>query len=269
MSQYQRTPTLPQVLEASREASKRQIRVALPCQVISYDPLTQTADVQPLVDDWAEQPDGTFAPAPFAALPHVPVAFPGAGGFRITFPVQPGDTGQIICNDLSMDLWQQQGGHVSPSDRRRHHLSDAVFYPGLHPDNAPWGTAGSSSLTVGADAGPQAVFRSGGIELGSNEAVAPVDFLVKGTTYRAAEDVMLTALGAAQAAVATALATAATQLGVAGANLISTPPTAAAALIAAGGGLAGAAGALAAFATALTAFESAALDYLSVIVKTA
>ncbi len=175
MSQQQRSPSYGQVLDKVREVTMRQIKVAFPCSVQAYDPLTQTVDLLPLIDPQVEQEDGTFVALPLPVLPHVPVAFPAAGGFRITFPLKIGDTGQVIVSDLSMDLWQQQGGHVSPKDQRSHHHADAVFYPGLHPDNASWTGAGGNGMTIGPDNGPQIVLRQNQVELGGNDGTPPTD----------------------------------------------------------------------------------------------
>ncbi len=177
MSQWQRSPSFGQVLDAVRASTKQQIRVALPCAVQAYDPTTQTVDVQPLIDDQIQQEDGTFLPAPFPVLSHVPVAFPAGGGFRLTFPLQVGDTGQVLISDLSMDTWQKQGGRVSPTEGRRHDIADAVFYPGLHPDSAPWIGASLNALTLGPDRGPQIVLRTAQIELGGSDMDIPTDFV--------------------------------------------------------------------------------------------
>ena len=56
--------------------------------------------------------------------------FPGAGGYRITFPVAEGDTGLLLFAESSLDKWLVSGGTVDPEDDRRHDLTDAVFLPG-------------------------------------------------------------------------------------------------------------------------------------------
>lgn len=175
MSQYQRSPTFGQVIDRLRETTKAQIRVALPCKVLLYDPVTQTVDVQPLIDDRIQQEDGTFTALPFPVLPHVPVAFPAGGGFRLTFPLQLGDTGQVLFNDLSIDTWQNQGGHAQAPDGRRHDISDAVFYPGLHADPQAWHGASVNAVTLGADTGPQIVVRANQLEFGGNDSTPPTD----------------------------------------------------------------------------------------------
>jgi hypothetical protein len=177
VSENQRSPTIGQVFARHREVTKRQIRVAMPAQVLAFDPATQTVDVQPLVDDQTQQEDGTFEPLPFPVLTHVPVGFMAAGGFRITLPVTAGDTGQVVVNDLSLDLWKQQGGHVTPKEQRRHHIADATFYPGMHPDNASWTGVSASGVTIGKDGGPQIVLRAGTIEFGGSDLAPPADFV--------------------------------------------------------------------------------------------
>lgn len=203
MIEYERSPTFGQVLDRLRESAKRQTHVAMPGQVQSYDVSTQTADVQPLIDDQLEQEDGSFKATKFPVCTHVPVAFPGAAGFRLTFPVRPGDTGLLIFCDLSTDAWQQQSGHQSPKEQRRHHMADAVFFPGLHADPQAFGSAGASSATLGPDGGPQLVMRSGTIEVGGSESVPPTDFMVKGTSLVTALATLDTAWGVYMTALTT------------------------------------------------------------------
>lgn len=256
ISDWQRSPTLQQVLERLRKSIFAGLRVSLPAVVQAYDPSTQTVDAHPQIQDSVQMEDGSVQPLPWEVVPHVPVAFPSGGGFRLTFPIQPGDTGLLVFADRGIDLWQQQGGEGSPVDDRRHHLSDAIFVPGVHPDNAAWSGASVSAITLGKDGGPQIVARSGTIELGGSDLVPPVNAAVLGTVYRAAEDSLFIALG-------TALAGAGAGLASAGAD-----PTFQPAFPAAAGFLAAAGAALNAFAAALTAFTAAEAGYLSTIVKT-
>lgn len=251
---YQRSPNLGQTLNKAIDTAKRQIRVSFPASVQAYDPTTQTVDVQVLTDDQTQQEDGTFTALPYPVLTHVPVGFLAAGGFRITMPVAPGDTGQVLVCDHSIDAWKQQGGHTSPSERRRHHIADAVFYPGLHPDNASWTGASLTGVTIGKDGGPQIVIRAGTIELGGSDAVPPVNFAILGTAYRTAEDTLFGALG-------TALAGAGAGLASMGADV-----TFSGAYPAAAGFAAAAGAALETFAAALVAFELNVLEYISTTV---
>jgi hypothetical protein len=84
---------------------------------------------------------------------------------------------------LSIDAWKQLGGRQSPLEQRRHHIADAVFYPGAHPDNKSWTGADGSGMTLGADGGTQVVLRPSSVELGASDASPPSNFALKGTAF--------------------------------------------------------------------------------------
>lgn len=165
--------SLTSLLDAAHGRTMREIRVAAPAAVTRYDATRQVVDVQPQLADyfWTDTDDveQVFG----GVVPNVPVVFPGAGGFRLTFPVQVGDTVLLVFADRSLDAWQDQGGKRAPNDLRRHHISDAVAIPGLHPNPKAWTGASTSNMTLGKDGGPQVTISPSDIELGgTDETVA-------------------------------------------------------------------------------------------------
>jgi hypothetical protein len=106
------------------------IHTAMPGEVVSFDPLTQTATVQPELQRLLE---GADAPESISPIEDVPVAMPGGGNFWINLDIQPGDTGIIIWSERSIANWLNQGGQVDPDDSRKFDLSDAMFIPGINP----------------------------------------------------------------------------------------------------------------------------------------
>lgn len=62
----------------------------------------------------------------------VPVIYPGAGNYSITFPIKPGDTGLALFSQRSIDAWLD-GKTTIPNNIRLHDMSDALFLPGLRP----------------------------------------------------------------------------------------------------------------------------------------
>lgn len=146
-----RTPTLAALLNRFKAQAFADLRVSMPARVEKYDDATQLADVQPLLKDSYVDEDGERQIARLPVVTNVPVVFPGGGGMRITFPVRAGDTVLLVFSDRSIDSWLAQGGEASPEDERRHHLSDAVAIPGLHPNNAAWSGTESGVVTIGED----------------------------------------------------------------------------------------------------------------------
>lgn len=153
-----RTPTLAELLSAFRDGVFRDLRVALPGRVESFDAITGTADVQPMVREAVEGTDGAVSQVSLPVLTGVPIMFPGGGGLRITFPMAQGDFVWLHFGDRSIDAWLDQGSEGSPVDTRRHALSDAVAYPGIRPTNSPWQNVESGVITAGLDSASSSDF---------------------------------------------------------------------------------------------------------------
>lgn len=154
-----RTLSLAELLQKAIASRLLDVHTAIPGRVQSYDASTQTADVQPLIKAKHRGEDSSLVTESLPVIPHVPVVFPGAGGMRITFPMQRGDTVLLVFSEASLDIWQNQGGGpVDPLDVRRFHLSDAIAIPGLHDDKTPWGHADAGVVTIGSDSAANSDF---------------------------------------------------------------------------------------------------------------
>lgn len=174
------TPTLAEVLGAALDASARGLRVALPARVESYDPATQQVSAQPLVLEGFVGEDGERATERLPVINGVPVVFPGAGGFRVTFPVAVGDTVLLVFSSSSIDRWLALGGEVDPQDDRRHSINDAVAIPGLR-DFAHSLASTPSTMSLGKDGGPTIEISGTDIQAGgSNNLVTRAEFLSHG-----------------------------------------------------------------------------------------
>lgn len=145
-----RSPQLAELLNHVKDRWAADVRVALPGRVEKYDAQTQLVDVKPLVNDRFEVADGVQS-LELPVIPSVPLMFPGAGGFHITFPVQKGDEVLLIFSDKSIDAWQNQGGISDPDDARRHHLTDAIAIPGLHNNKGSISSVSTSIVEIGKD----------------------------------------------------------------------------------------------------------------------
>jgi hypothetical protein len=106
------------------------LHTAMPGEVVNFNPVTQTATIQPALQRLLEGADGAEDITP---IEDVPVSMPGAGNFWINLDIQPGSTGILIWSERSIANWLQQGGQVDPDDTRKFDLSDAMFIPGINP----------------------------------------------------------------------------------------------------------------------------------------
>lgn len=182
------TPSLPTVLRGAAAAALRDVRVALPARVETYDPSTCQVSVQPLVADGAVDETGERFTDRLPVINGVPVVFPGGGGMRITFPIAVGDTVLLVFASSSIDRWLALGGEVDPLDDRRHHIADAIAIPGLV-DFAHASPASSSA----------AVLEGSNVQLGSQSATKAALNTDDTTDFMAALAAAIVALGAGPA----------------------------------------------------------------------
>lgn len=161
----QQTPTLAGLLTTALDTRMRGVRVALPGRIESYDPVTQTCSVQPLVKDGVVDETGVRTPERLPVVSSVPVCFLGSGAFSITWPIKVGDTVLLVFASSSIDRWLALGDEVDPIDDRRQHITDAIAIPGLR-------DLGHVIPATGTD-GTAMVMRATSIKLGDNTASSP------------------------------------------------------------------------------------------------
>jgi hypothetical protein len=295
MSERPVDPTDADVLRAVLDLERLDFHTALPARVERYDGARQVADVQPLVRAPVPRADGEHDHERLPLVPSVPVVFPRVAGWFLAFGVQPGDTGLLVSCEAAIGPWRAgDGGEADPGDLRRHHLSHAVFIPGLFTragalTQAPRATGAGgthapadAALVMGSDAadGPRLTFRRNGdvevaaegrvvIRSGSAARVEMQDAtqsFVRGDAYADALTLFLTALATFVVAVGTAFAGVGTYA--AGLAAPMGPlPTSATLATALGTVLTTFGGAATAFGSAITTFNNARTAYLSSRIK--
>lgn len=139
-----RTPTLEQLLQTAIDARLFDLHTAIPCVVDSFDKAKNTVTVVPALK--RKYSDGTVVTLPIIA--NVPIMYPRGASWRITGPLIKGDSGVLIFSERSLDVWKKSGGTVDPSDTRKFHLTDALFYPGGYAPANPVSTVDSANLRV-------------------------------------------------------------------------------------------------------------------------
>lgn len=113
------------------EGRLRSLWTALPCVVASYDPASMTVECRPALQGLVLARDGTQSWATMPLLVDVPVAFPSAGGFMLTLPIQPGDEVLVVFSSRCIDAWWASGGVQQQAELRLHDLSDGFAIPGV------------------------------------------------------------------------------------------------------------------------------------------
>lgn len=146
-----RNRTVREVFDSLIEARLLRVHTSMPAKIDKYDSSKQTADVKPLLKLPALQPDGSIKQQSLPVLTNIPVEFPGAGDFRIVWPLKRGNTGVLTFAESSLDDWFENGKEIDASDLRRFHLSDGIFRPGLNSKNKAWQDAAGDFITLGKD----------------------------------------------------------------------------------------------------------------------
>lgn len=162
-------------------------------QPLGYDPATQLCSVlvQQLtvtVNPDTPQGAGSTITQPPVLLVNVPVAWPRTSSGYLTFPLNIGDTGELLIQDRSLAEWRSKGIPVDPVDNWTHNRADAVFHPGLKPDISPIAPTDQTATVLD---GPQLA----GVKLG-RAAASPV---VKGADIVAAFNTYTATIAAAGA----------------------------------------------------------------------
>lgn len=109
------------------EYLKDNVRTSIPGHVLSFDPVSQLAEVQ--IGLMLEDRQG--ATTERRPIIHVPVQFWGAAGGTLECRVASGTEGTLLFSQECIDSWVDQGGVAVKSEPRRFSINDAYFMPGI------------------------------------------------------------------------------------------------------------------------------------------
>ena len=121
------TPTFIEAINALIDNVMVNVHTSIPAIVQSYNPTKKTVDVIPAIKKIAITGEAIELPV----LSDIPVAYYQTNKFLFSFPLEKGDTVQLIFNERSIDKWRKSGEIETPDDYRKFDLSDAVAYPTL------------------------------------------------------------------------------------------------------------------------------------------
>jgi len=116
------------VSHSAIDSALKDTHTCLPGIIHSFNPATQTAEVQPAIKRIFNETGAVNLPM----CVDVPVIFPGGGGFMLTFPVVAGDECVLVFSERCIDGWAMDGEISEPEDYRQHDLSDAFAFVGVN-----------------------------------------------------------------------------------------------------------------------------------------
>lgn len=131
MNQNERIGSQAEYDALKSEELSAQIRVAMPAIVTRVNLEAQTVEVKLALQGKVLGATGEAEWVNYPILPDVPIIFPRAGGFALTFPVKVDDECLVVFADRCIDAWWQSGGVQKPMDERLHDLSDAFALFGV------------------------------------------------------------------------------------------------------------------------------------------
>jgi hypothetical protein len=148
---YSKSPDFGTVVNAIIDSRLAQVHVALPGEIVKYNPNTQVADVRPLVKDFTITIDDEELLDEIPIIPNVPIVFPRAGDFFISMPLQVGHKVLLIFNERSVSNYVEGDGNtvVEPEERTRHSYDDAVAFAGFYPTGDPVKGAEGKTIVLG------------------------------------------------------------------------------------------------------------------------
>lgn len=142
-----RTPTFSEAIATALSTAAQELRVAMPARVTRVHG-NQLVDVQPAFKA-VNYADGS--PTSLPQVCRCPVLAPIGQDYAVILPIAVGDTGLIVCADRSLDPWMAGAGagtEVDPIEGHTHALTDAVFVPGMVPEQRQTSEPLNSDLVI-------------------------------------------------------------------------------------------------------------------------
>ncbi len=145
------------------EAATKTVMTSLPGKIVSYDPATKLAVVEPMVHNGN----------PIPPIPAVPVKWPRFGGYRLVGPLDVGD--EVTLHFYKWDASRfRKSGELSAANMVR----DGGIYPIAVPGSeasTDYDGGGDANLHLGSDDGDtEIVVSPTQIKLGSTSAASGV-----------------------------------------------------------------------------------------------
>lgn len=134
--------------------ARADIHTSMPAQVLAYDAAAQTVDVRPALMREGVTEDGGDA---YDALPDifaVPIQWPRAGGFAITFPIAAGDWVHLHFAEQSTLAWRNRGvAPCTPGINDPHGMNGASATPGYYPNREKLTSVSTSAMELRSEDG--------------------------------------------------------------------------------------------------------------------
>lgn len=132
MDRRERLDDPEEALRLALEGYTSGLWTALPGVIVNVNLEAMTVSVQPTIQGVNTNAQGNQQFVNLPVLLDVPLVFPSAGGYTLTFPIKEGDEVLVVFASRAIDAWWQSGGIGKPVEARMHDLSDGFAIPGPH-----------------------------------------------------------------------------------------------------------------------------------------
>lgn len=164
------------IRDAFREVMKG-VCTSIPGHVLTFNPLTQLAQVQPGI----ARVDINGAEFKVPPIIEVPVYFPG-GDYCLEYQIDPDCEGDILFSQRCIDGWIQSGGIAANPIGRFHNMQDAMFLPGFRSQPNVLPEFQNNGVRMRNRAGTQFVWLKNDNSISMDNGVAKFNVLPDGTT---------------------------------------------------------------------------------------
>jgi hypothetical protein len=171
-----RKTSLETVVNSAINTALLDVHTILPAQVISFDPQTQTADLQPQLK---RNINGKLVNLP--VLMGVPIRFLRSSNFSISFPLAKDDEVAVYIIERSIDNWFSKGGLQATNDVRKFDLSDAYAVPTLYSQAQKISNFDPDNMVIQSTSAKITLKPTGEIVIDSNTMTLNGDLTVTGT----------------------------------------------------------------------------------------
>lgn len=154
------SPTEPETLREAIDSRLLDVHTGLPGRIHTYDPVTQTADIELMIRRPLEAADGSTGHEAIPILPNVPIGWFASGGFAMQFPVTKGDGVWVMFSEAAWAEYRTTGELADPGDLRRHDVSYPCAIPVCRPVPQLLTPIGANEAVLDVPSGQ--VFRVGG-----------------------------------------------------------------------------------------------------------
>jgi hypothetical protein len=118
-------------------------------------------------------------------LSDIPVSFPGAGSFTITFPIAEGDSGIVIWCNTDLEKWLGSDVTGDPGEIE-HSLNDCIFIPGVRHEQNKLTEIKTDAIVIGKQGDIGVRVDAGTVELGVANTDTATESAVLGDTLNSA-----------------------------------------------------------------------------------